>query len=159
MNTQINADYLLQMAERIEHNGADFYRMAAAYVRDDRTAQLLLRLADIEANHERIFAKMRKELGPQTGGLELDPKSETAEYLRELLAGKFFDVRTTPADLLRAKDSPQDILLTAIGLEKETLIFYEGVKRVLRPQDQSAVEAVLREEMGHVTQLLQAVRL
>jgi rubrerythrin len=158
VNTQINADYLLQMAERIEHNGADFYRMAAAYVRNDRTAQMLLRLADMEAHHEQIFAKMRQELAAQPNSPELDPKSETATYLKELLAGKFFDIRTTPADLLRAKDSPQDILLTAIGLEKETIIFYEGVKCVVRPQDQPAVEAVLREEMGHVTQLLQALR-
>ena len=159
MDTQINADYVLQMAERIEHNGADFYRMAAGYVRSTGTAQLLLQLAAAEAQHEQTFAAMRHRLAGQQGSPELDPKSDTWTYLKGLLGGKFFDVHTSPADLLRDKDSPQDILLTAIGLEKETVVFYEGVKSVVREEDRSVVEAVLREEMGHIAQLLRALRL
>jgi rubrerythrin len=158
MDTPINADYVLQMAERIERNGADFYRMAAAHVRKAETAQLLLQLAGMEAQHEQTFAQMRHRLAAQQGSLELDPESETSRYLKGLLAGKFFDVRTGPADYLRDGDSPQKVLLTAIGLEKETIVFYEGVKRVVRDEDKPVVETVLREEMGHLSQLLGVLR-
>ena len=81
MDTRINADYLLQMAERIERNGTDFYRMAASYVRNASAAQLLLQLAGMEAQHERIFAQMRRRLAAQQTSPELDPESETSTYL------------------------------------------------------------------------------
>jgi rubrerythrin len=157
MDATINADYLLRMAERVERNGADFYQMAATYVQETAAAQLLLQLAAMEARHEQIFAAMRSRLEDGQQNLELDPRSETAMYLKGLLAGKFFDIRTGPGDYLRGSDSVRDILLTAIGLEKETIAFYEGVKRVLRPEDAPAVEAVLREEMRHVSQLAGAL--
>ncbi len=112
MDAQINADYVLQMAERIERNGTDFYRMAATYVRGARTAQLLLQLAGMEAQHEQIFAEMRRRLAAQQGGLELDPESETLMYLKGLLAGRFFDIHTGPADFLRSNDSPREVLLS-----------------------------------------------
>ncbi|MFA6133839.1 MAG: ferritin family protein [Phycisphaerae bacterium] len=160
MDMQINPAYVLEMAERIERNGVDFYQIAARYVSDARSAQLLLQLAAMEGRHEEIFAEMRRRLGggPESGE-PLDPDSETALYLRGLLAGKFFDIRTTPADYLRPKDTASDILLTAIGLEKETLVFYEGVKQVVRPADRPVVERVLAEEMGHIAQLASVLRL
>jgi rubrerythrin len=158
VDTRINADYLLQMAERIERNGTDFYRMAATYVRDARTSQLLLQLAGMEAQHEHIFAEMRRRLAAQHSSLELDPESETSMYLKGLLAGRFFDIHTRPADFLRSNDSPREVLLTAIGLEKETVVFYEGVKRVMCEDDKPVMETVLREEMGHISQLARALR-
>jgi rubrerythrin len=157
MGTPINADYLLRMAERIEHNGVDFYRMAASYVQDIAVSQLLLQLATMEARHERLFADMRSRLAAGQRSLELDPQSETSAYLTSLLEGKFFDIRIQPSDYLRPNDSLRDVLLTAIGLEKQTVAFYEAVKPVMSEQDRPVVGTVLREEMDHISRLTKAL--
>jgi rubrerythrin len=134
-----------------------FYQMAAVQVHNAGAGQMMLQLAAMEANHERIFADMRKRLAGRQKPLEIDQGSDTANYLRGLLAGKFFDIRTTPAQVFQCSDSVREILLTAIGLEKETLVFYEGVRRVVAEEDRPAVEAVLREEMKHISQLAGAL--
>ncbi len=161
MDAPITADYVLAMAERIEHNGQQFYLMAAERLEDPGRRQLLLELADMEARHRETFSEMRQRLAAGAAGeTEIDPDGDTAAYLRTLLDGTFFDVEVTPADYLRGDESRQAILQTAIGLEKETVVFYEGVRRVLSgKQDEAALEAILREEMGHISALAGALGL
>ena len=52
------------------------------------------------------------------------------------------------------------MLLTAIGFEKETIVFYECVRRVVAgTRDAEALEAIIREEMGHISRLAGALGL
>ena len=62
MSIHFNADEIFQMAEQVERNGRDFYARAAKRTAESRTAQFLLGLAAMEAEHEKIFADMRAGL-------------------------------------------------------------------------------------------------
>jgi len=154
VNESIDADYLLQMAERIEQNSRDFYALAAA---DASTSarQVLLQLAEIEAGHFDTFAAMRNRLPKRSEPTPpIDPHGETGAYIRALLAGTFFDPKTSPANYLRGNESRQEILLTAIGLEKETVLFYEAVKPFLAAEaDEQVLEEVICEERRHISTL------
>ncbi len=57
MSYDFNANDILEMAERIEKNGAKFYRDAAGNVSDSSLKELLLDLASMEDNHEKMFAQ------------------------------------------------------------------------------------------------------
>jgi len=155
VNASIHADYLLQMAQRIEQNGRDFYVLAANAAAAAGARQVLLQLADMEADHIKTFTAMRLRLaGRPEPPPPIDPNGETAVYIRALLAGSFFDPQTRPGDYLRGKESRQDILLTAIGLEKETILFYEAVRPVLADrEDEEAMENIIREERRHISRL------
>ena len=65
MTFDFNADEIFEMAEQMERNGANFYRDAADNISDGKNKELLLRLADMEVEHEKTFVEMRKSLSDQ----------------------------------------------------------------------------------------------
>ena len=155
MSTPITADYVFQMAERIEQNGRQFYLLAAEAMPRAGAREMLLQLADMEAQHEKTFAAMRGRLaveGEPAG--PIDPAGETAGYLRALWAGRFFDPQATPADYLKGNESHQEVLLTAIGFEKETIVFYQALKGLLTDGEaRETLEGIIREELSHLARL------
>jgi rubrerythrin len=150
-----SADEILGIAEQIERNGARFYRKAAEAISDSRAGKRLLDLAAMEDAHERIFADMRadlsgKELEPTAG----DPWGEAALYLQGIADGNVFDVKQDLSEWLTGKESKEDILRAAIGLEKDSIVFYAGIKEMV-PQElgKDRIEAILKEEMSHLALL------
>jgi rubrerythrin len=67
---------VLEMAEKIEKEGAKFYKAAARRITTERIKNTLLEFADMEQEHEKRFASIRSELGEaekRTGVSGLDP--------------------------------------------------------------------------------------
>ena len=67
MGITFTADEIFEMAEKIEKNGAEFYREAAEKATDKDTKQMLLDMAVMEQGHLETFQDMRKELSRMTG--------------------------------------------------------------------------------------------
>jgi rubrerythrin len=155
MGTPITADYLFQIAERIEWNGQQFYRLAAQTTRDANARQVFLWLAEKEVEHKKDFEILRQRLAERSDNvIAAEPDHETADYIRALLAGKFFDATVNPEEYFTGEDSRQDILLTAMGHEKETIVFYEAIKRIVTDEEtRQTLDEIIREEMRHVSQL------
>lgn len=152
MSEQLTGDYVLQMAERIERNGAEFYGLAA--VRDLGPARAVFTaLAAAEARHEQRFRDLRARLATAPAG-PLDPNGEVAAFVRGLLAGKFFDPTANPASFFTGSETFRNLLLTAIGLERESIVFYEGLKALVTEKEhRDVIDLILHEEVGHVTTL------
>jgi len=150
-----SADEVFEMAEQIERNGAKFYRAAAKKLPVVR--QVLLDLAAMEDVHEKTFAAMRAELSASEKEPPVfDPDSQAQAYLRVMADGHIFDVRTDPAKLLAEQKSVQDVLKTAITVEKDSIAFYVGIRDgVSRKAGKDKVEAIIKEEMSHIVILSQ----
>ncbi len=155
MAVVFNAGEVFEIAQQIERNGARFYRRAAEQLGEDETAGLLLNLADMEQTHEHIFAKMSRELEPQEKEQPLyDPYGEADQYLRALAGGFVFDLTADPNDWLGEGHSLADVLRKAIGVEKESILFYLGVKEsVPEKLGKERIEGIIKQEMGHVSML------
>lgn len=153
MGVTFNADEVLEMAEQIERNGAKFYRAAAEKFSSVR--QVLLDLAVMEDEHEKIFADMRAQLsGREQEPMVFDPDDEAQMYLQVVADGHVFDTKADPAEQLKGKDKPEDILHTAINMEKESIAFYAGLKECVPPRaGRDKIEAIIREEFGHIATL------
>jgi rubrerythrin len=155
MTTEFNADEIFEMAEEIERKGVRFYRRAASVAPEARTRELLLKLASMEEDHQRIFASMRKDLaGHEWAETVYDPQGEVALYLRAMTSGKVFDVKTAPSTRLTGKETMEEILHIAIGLEKDSIIFYLGIKDMV-PENlgREQIDRIIKEEMSHITTL------
>jgi len=152
MSFEFNADEILEMAEQIERNGARFYRKAAELVKDAAVSKLLEDLALWEDGHERVFATMRADLAHQEREqMVFDPEHETSMYLRAMADGHVFDARVAPADTLTGSESAEDILRMAIGQEKDSVVFYTGLKEMIsQTGGRERIEAIIKEEMGHI---------
>ena len=157
MAIEFNAYEIFEIAEQIERNGAGFYRRAAETVEDSQKRRILLDLASQEDEHEKTFAAMRAELTEEERRPTVfDPDGEASLYLKDLARGKVFDVRIDPAQFLTGKEKMEDILHTAIGLEKDSIIFYQGMKDAVPARLGGArIDAIIKEEMKHIATLKQ----
>ena len=150
MGMPFNADEVFEMAEQIERNGVKFYRAAAK--KFPQVGELFLDLAEMEVKHEKTFADMRKELsGTEAEPLVFDPNSEAQMYLQVMADDNVFDPKADLVEQLAGKDTPEDVLNMAIGLERDSVAFYVGLKEaVSRRAGKDKVEDIIKEEIGHI---------
>ncbi|MDY6914322.1 MAG: ferritin family protein [Planctomycetota bacterium] len=150
-----NADEIFEMAEQIERNGAKFYRKAAEPA-DGGCRKLLLRLAAMEDDHEKTFAEMRRNLSDaEKRPITADPDNEGALYLQAMADGKVFEA--DPAGQLSGQEPIEDILQTAIGLEKDSVVFYNGMKDVVAAGKEK-IDAIIKQELGHILDLTKQLK-
>ena len=150
MPMPFNADEVFEMAEQIERNGAKFYRAAAE--KFPEVSQLLLELADMEDNHEKTFAAMRAELsGTEAEPPVFDPDDQAQLYLQAMADEHIFNLKSDPANKLGNLETPDEVLKTAMGLERDSIAFYAGLKEsVSRRAGKDKVEAIIKEEINHI---------
>src|SRR4030042_595957 len=148
-----NADEVFEMAEQSERNGGKFYRAAAK--KFPVMSKVLLGLAAMEDEHLETFENMREELsGTELEETVFDPDGQAQMYLRVMADGHVFDVKADPAKQLATKNTPEDVLKMAIGVERDSIAFYVGLKEaVSRKAGKDKVEDIIKEEMGHIVAL------
>jgi len=144
-----NANEILQMAEQIERNGADFYRKSTEKIQDPAGKELLLNLAEMEDEHEKTFAAMRSKLtADEKAQTVFDPEGETVGYLKALADSKVFFEKTIDTSNM------EGILKEAITAEKDSILFYLGIKDVVpEALGKDRIDQVIKEETSHINLL------
>ena len=155
MDYNFTADEIFEVAIRIEANGAGFYRKAAANQSEESNREFLEQLASMEDHHQVTFEKMRKNLkANEKQATVFDPNQEAAQYLAAMADTHGGEGSPTAADALTGDESIQEIINIAIGLEKESILFYLGLKDYVPPDyGQDRLDAIIREEQRHIIQL------
>jgi rubrerythrin len=155
MSVSFNADEVFEMAEQIERNAAKFYREAAGKIPARQAKDVFLRLAAMEDGHLETFQDMRKGLAErEKSGTVFDPDEEAVLYLQALADSKGFEGMRSPAEKLTGRESPRELFQIAIEAEKNSVLFYVGLKGVVSAAaGRDKVEAILREEVRHVAEL------
>lgn len=148
-----NIDEVFEIAEQIERNGASFYTKAAEKFVEYSKKSIFLKLADMEKEHEKRFHTMRLEIAKKEREISqfLDPSGEAAKYLQSIANSKVFDLRADPTDRFKDIRSLSELLRIAIDLEKDSIIFYLGIKESI-PEGlgRDKIDLIVKEEMGHV---------
>jgi rubrerythrin len=155
MSTDFNADEVFEMAEEIERNGARFYREAAAKAANREIKEMFLSMASMEDGHLRTFHEMRKSLTEQEKGeTAYDPYDEASLYLQALADSKGFEGMKSPTQKLTGKESVPELLEIAIGAEKNSVLYYVGLKDLVPAEaGRDKIEAIIREEVRHIADL------
>lgn len=146
MGLGFNADEIFEMAEQIERNGAKYYREAAESVTNDADKKFLVELAEMEDEHEVTFAGLRKELGnDDKAAVTFDPEDEAAQYLKALADTRVF------YDKAMDISSMEGILKGAITAEKDSIVFYLGMKELVAGnRGKQRIDDIIKEEMKHI---------
>jgi rubrerythrin len=155
MSIYFNADEIFEIAEQIERNGAKFYRQAAKGTEAPQNQELLLNLAQMEDEHLKTFAAMRADTSKQEQVTMIDPvfdpEGEAALYLRAMADGKIFHVNVEPSEFLTGKEAMEEVLQIAIGKEKDSVVFYVGMKEMVPEKfGKSRIGDIIKEEMSHI---------
>lgn len=161
MGINFNADEIFEIAIQIERNGSAFYRRAAEQASNSSINQLLLQLASDEDEHEKIFASIRSNLTDR----EKEPAifnsgNEDVLYLHAFADGHIFNLKANPADFLDGRKSVYEILKKAIEIEKDSALFYLGMKGMVPERfGKDKIDSIIKEEMKHIALLSQRMML
>ena len=151
MNVTLSALEVFEIAEQIERNGAKFYRRAATLFDDSEVCQLFNKLAGWEVEHENIFREVSKKVFGSDAAFR-SFRSESALPDPKVMAGlAIFGIRMEPTEELSGKENQDDILKRAVEKEKDSIVFYNGLKDFLSdPADRAPVDRIITEEMKHI---------
>jgi rubrerythrin len=140
------ADDVFEMAKQLERNGAKFYQEAAQHTGNPEYKKLLQMLSDMEIEHEKIFIKLRSELsGNEKSSTVFDPQNESVLYLRALADTKVFFEKEIDFSSMKS------VLKAAILAEKDSIVFYLGMKEMVPEKfGKDKLDKIIKEEMGHI---------
>ncbi len=149
MSNGFNANDIFEIAVTIEQNGVKFYRDAADQVEGEENKKFLQDLALMEKSHEATFTAMQKELKVEEKTSTIfDPENENGLYLKALADTRIFFEKDKP------DNSFESILKAAIQAEKDSIVFYIGMKELVSSNaGKSRIDDIIKEEMSHVTLL------
>ena len=159
MTIEFNAFEVFEIAEKIERNGAKFYREAAKLFNEDSIRALFLQLADWEIEHEQIFASMRKQLSELSRELRTFKPENNLLLDAQAMAGlAVFGIKPDPSEEFSGKQSRENIFRIAIEKEKDSIVYYTGLKNFVPDRaGKDKIDEVIKEEMHHVRILDQSL--
>ncbi|MBN1931534.1 MAG: ferritin family protein [Desulfobacterales bacterium] len=149
MGYEFDAAEIFEMAEQMERNGAKFYRTASENISDPAAKKMLSDLAAMEDEHEKTFASLRAKLtDKKQEDAIFGPQNEAILYLRAIVDTRVFFEKQIDIT------SMQEILKAAIKAEKDSIVFYLGIKASITDDlSIKSLDEIIQEEMRHVTVL------
>lgn len=151
MKKDLNIAGVFDIAITIEKNGAEFYRRASQHVDDDSIRKLLAELAKMEEVHRDTFYEMKEELLSSEKAMSwADPNWEVIAYFKLFASFRIFDTFQKPVEVLPDQMTTEGVLEFAIEREKEAILFYTGLMRMINEDsDAEKVNNIIFEEMEH----------
>lgn len=143
---------ILEVGIQIEKNGRDFYNALASQIKPLKSKEMFKYLSGEEEKHALLFQKM----------LDSIQKYEPAEaypgeyfaYMHALAGESVFTQAGKGKEIAAKVKSEEEAIDIGIAAEKDSIVFYEGMKKVVPEYDQKIVDEVIVQERGHLEKLL-----
>jgi rubrerythrin len=150
-----NAQEVFEMAVQIEKNGAAYYRKAASLQKNKANKEFLESIARMEDRHKAGFEEMKIAVSDmEKSQTVFDPQEELFLYLKAMADAHGGEGNPDAANQLTGEETMSQVIETAIGLEKESILFYIGLKDIVPAKlGRSKIDAIIEEEKKHVAQL------
>lgn len=144
---------ILEMAVKVEENGEKFYKFLSENSKEPEKREFFNYMALQERDHAKTF----KEIGTTLQVEEVDyiDVDEVDAYLKSYVDGKIFPTVEEMLEKVKGKDII-DVIDYAIGLEKDSIIFYYQIMEVIKSENaKKLVKAIIEQEKQHVLKLLE----
>ncbi len=140
---------------KLKKNGAAFYRKAASLQNKEVDRKFFETIAKMEDRHQAGFEEMKRTLSDmEQNQTVFDPKDELSLYLKAMADAHGGEGNPDVTEQLTGQESMTQIIETAIGLEKESILFYIGLKDMVPPKmGREKIDEIIGEEKKHVAQL------
>jgi len=148
---------VLTMAVRIEENGMRFYTDASKAAKSESLKELFKVLAEEEAHHIKVFSDLKKLVAEDTVNEGFDPQlSEASLYLKSIADTEVFTKADKGKEVAKQMHDEKEALKMAIDMEKDSLLFYYEMQRLIRASDKAVIESLIEQEKEHVRKLTEA---
>ena len=141
---------VFQIAVRIEENGERFYREMAGRIDDEDVRSLFAFLADEEVRHQQFYQAVLEKAEPFEP--EENYPGEYFDYLRSYASGVIFSQDAFEKKLGEIRDAGA-ALDFAIGVEWDSIHFYQEIKGLVPKARREQLDAIVAEERRHFVKL------
>jgi len=142
---------IVEIGIQIEKNGRDFYNVLLKQSKDIKARELFKFLAQEEERHIKSFQDiLKKAVRYEVQGMSAD---DYFAYMNSLASEHVFTKADAGESVAKSIKSDKEAIDKAIGFEKDSIIFYEGVKKVVPADDKKTVDALIYQEQSHLRQL------
>jgi rubrerythrin len=148
---------ILLAAQEVETRGEVFYNRLVQTTSDKKLKDLFIFLAGEETKHREIFRKLYERVGE----VELPAWAEEDEYVDYLkfLLDSHTLFRLGDVDHLRNfMGTPVEAIETAMGFEKDTILFFVEMHEFVPEGEKKYVKACIDEERAHLRLLASMLR-
>lgn len=158
METSFGVLEVLQIAERLEHNGKQFYTKMAKLFIDTRRWNLCQDLADWRDGRELTLAQQRKQFYEQEAKLKPNDVCDYFQIHPDVMADlTVFANKLYPPHIPTGHENPSEIVKDAIAKTEEAIAFYRGLKDFTRNQEARAVlDQIIEEEKRYICVLAES---
>jgi rubrerythrin len=140
---------VLEQAVQTEKLGYQFYTgMAERFKDNGELLKLFSTLAEKELTHEKTFS----DLLAMVGDTEPEGWDEASLYMRAMVESEFFLGKNKSLPSMDGIKTIEDAVNFAIGFEKETLLYFHGIRDVVKEKDM--VDEIINEEKSHIRWLI-----
>ncbi|RME66177.1 MAG: hypothetical protein D6778_05130 [Nitrospirae bacterium] len=136
---------VIEQAIRTEQLGMKFYQEMAERFKDNQEIKDLFEtLATKEKLHEERFKELKDLLGEE----EPEGWDEVSEYMRAIVESEFFLGSEKSLAKIKSISTYQEAVEYALGFEKETLVYYIGIRKTIKEKD--ILDEIINEEQSHI---------
>ena len=150
-HTAFSASEIVDIARQVERCGEAFYEHAARKVKNPRVAALFRHLQGEEVAHAGVFEKLLSRLA--LGPAEWRKDDDYVGYMRALADKRVFPNPDAAAEAVAALRDERAAIDLALRFEKDTILFLQGLRRMVQPEDASTLDDMVAEEETHVARL------
>jgi len=143
---------LLEIAVEIEKNGRDFYNTLIEKSKNTEVREMFKYLSREEERHITVFKDMLGKIG------NYKPASINAEdyyaYMNLLASEHVFTRKDKGKEFASKAATDIAAIDMGIGFEKDSIVFYQGMKKAVPHKEEKIVDEIISEEQEHLKQLL-----
>jgi rubrerythrin len=145
------ASDIVEIAIRIEENGANFYKFAEQIAKQEDAKQLFARLASEELNHQKIFEGIFANLDKTDPPESYD--GEYNAYLRDYVDSNIIFTKEAMSKELEKVQDTVGALDFAIKREMDSILYYHEIKRFVPASQYATLDQIIDEERKHFAKL------
>ena len=139
---------VVEQAIQTEKTGNEFYTaMAIKFHENNELKKLFETLAVQEVKHEQVFTELKNRLKDETP----EGWDEVSLYLKAIVDSEFFLGKDKSLAAIRDVNTSLDAITFALGFERETLLYYYGLRDGL--QEKKIIDGIINEEKSHIVWL------
>src|SRR3989304_10525888 len=147
----LNPKELIQMGLTVERNGAAFYKALAGSVENEDVKDIFKFLESEEKRHIVDFNHLLGEFDHEDFK-KMD--EEESAYLNAVASTHIFSDIKGGKEFVKEFEDDLEALFYAVGFEKDSIIFYEELKRFAKtPAARAAIVRLIQQEKEHVVKL------
>ena len=153
MGNMFAGSEIVEIGIQIEKNGKDFYDELVLKTSDKRAKEAFQELAAAEESHIARFQKLLDNVS------QYDPPEaypgEYFAYMNALASEHVFTQKDKGRELAKRVKGCIEAIDLGIGFEKDAIIFYLGMEKVVPDQDKEIVHELVKEEQEHLKRLVE----